>query len=406
MLSWVRLVLRELRRVFTDSRLALIIFGGPFLYGLLFGGVYWYGRVREVPIFAIDQDNSALSRDLLTAIDASDNLHILRYGETTDDFADAVKRGQVYLCVMIPANFERDLKRGHGARVVVLVDGTNTLVANVTYRSLRTVIATYSAGAQAKRLLLAGTPRRHLMPGISPLQAEFRVMFNPAYNYSTFLLMGLVCIALQQVTMMGAAIALGLECEEKHRRSLLALTHSPLKALLAKTFALCFLMIPLGCLGLYLPFSVFGAAFRGSWNAVLATTALFLLVQVLAGFTVAGICRTALTSVQVLLCLSVPAFLLSGFTWPLMAMPQWLQTVGNALPLTAYADMVRKVSLMGAPFELVRDHLRPVVLWLPPMVVTAYLAMLRFVRPGKRTGDTTGTAGEDANPDVSATPGS
>ena len=113
-------------------------------------------------LFAIDQDNSALSRDLLTAIDASDNLHILRYGETTDDFADAVKRGQVYLCVMIPANFERDLKRGHGARVVVLVDGTNTLVANVTYRSLRTVIATYSAGAQAKHWLRGGFPRSFL----------------------------------------------------------------------------------------------------------------------------------------------------------------------------------------------------------------------------------------------------
>ena len=73
----------------------------------------------------------------------------------------------------------------HGARVVVSLTAP-TAVAIVTYRSLRTVID-HSAGAQAKPLLLAGT---HAVTSCLHQPCRpVRVVFNPASNYSTFLLM-------------------------------------------------------------------------------------------------------------------------------------------------------------------------------------------------------------------------
>ena len=71
------------------------------------------------------------------------------------------------------------------------------------------------------------------------------------------------------------------------------LAHSPLKALLAKTFAHCLLIIP-GLPRTVSAFSVFGAAFRGSWAR--SATCAVSLVQVLAGFTVAGICTPVTSS--------------------------------------------------------------------------------------------------------------
>ncbi len=65
---WGKHFVRELRRIFTDKRIFITMLGGPLLYGFLFGGVYSAGRICHVPIVIVDQDHSALSRDLTGAL--------------------------------------------------------------------------------------------------------------------------------------------------------------------------------------------------------------------------------------------------------------------------------------------------------------------------------------------------
>jgi len=380
MRQWLSIVLRELKTIFSDARVWLIMLLGPFFYALLFGAVYWNGRVREVPTIIIDQDHSRLSRDLASAINASDSLSVIGYGTSVSDFEQAVKRGRAYTCVYIPSNFERDLKKGHQVKVAVLVDGSNTLIGNVGFRALRTVFATYRVGVRERRLMATGIPRSVVDDNAMPVRAEVRPIFNPAYNYSTFLLMGLTCIALQQVTMLGAAISLGLESDRRKRRSLVQISRSPVKVLLGKLTAHMLITVPLALVAIRVPFSLFGTSFHGSWPLVLWVTALFVTVQVLSGFGIAGLCGTSLLSAQVLLAISVPIFILSGFTWPAMAMPTWLQKVGLSLPITHFADMVRKVSLMGASADMVRRQITAIAVWLPISVIWAYWGVRRFLR--------------------------
>lgn len=380
MRSWMSITRRELRTIFTDMRVALIMLLGPFFYGLLFGAVYWNGRVREVPTIVIDQDHSQLSRDLAQAVNASDSLKTIGYGKSTQDFAEAARRGEASIGLYIPSHFQRDLKKGHQGEVVVMVDGSNTLIANVGYRAIRTVLATYRVGARQTRLMATGVPRRAVSRQALPVQAEIVALFNPAVNYSTFLLMGLTCIALQQVTMLGAAIALGLDSDPRKRQSLLAISRSPLLVLLGRLTAHLLVMIPLSLIAIYLPFSVFGTSFHGSWLLVLGMTAIFIGVNVLSGFGVAGVCRAPLLATQVLLAVSVPIFILTGFTWPAMAMPVWVQRLGQLLPLTYYADLVRKVSLMGASAEMLKTQITAIIVWVPIAAIWGYWAVRRFVR--------------------------
>jgi len=382
MRGWLSILLRELKTIFSDARVWLIMLLGPFFYGLLFGVVYWNGRVREVPTIIIDQDHSRLSRDLASAINASDSLRVIGYGSSVSDFQEAVKRGRAYTCVYIPSNFQRDLKKGHQARVAVLIDGSNTIIGNVGFRALRSVFATYRLAVREKKLMATGIPKSVVQDNAMPVIAEIRPVFNPAYNYSTFLLMGLTCIALQQVTMLGAAISLGLESDCRKRRSLVHISRSPIRVLLGKLTAHALIMIPLALIAIRVPFSEFGTSFHGSWPLVLWVTALFVTVQVLAGFGIAGLCRTSLLSAQVLLVISVPVFILSGFTWPAMAMPTWLQKISLLLPITHFADVVRKVSLMAAPADMLKRQITAIAVWLPISAVWAYWGVRRFVRMG------------------------
>ena len=385
--AWWRIFLRELRTIFTDRRVLMLMTGGPFMYALIFGGVYYYGRAREVPMLVIDQDNSQLSRALITAAVASDSLRLAGYGRNAEDFLAATRRHTAYLALVIPPHFQRDLQRGHQGQVLVLADASNLLICNVAYRSIRTVLSTFRVGAREKRLLAEGVPHGVVRGSALPIQAQVRPLSNPASNYASFILAGLVCIALQQVTMMGAAICLGLDCEDQRRRQLLSLSRRPVTVLLGKAAAHALVMVSLALLAIYLPFGLFHVSFHGSLPMLLGVTALFVALQVFAGLGVGAVCRNPVFAAQLLLCVSVPLFTLAGVTWPTQAMPRLVQVCSYALPLTHMASLVRKLSLMGAPPAYVLPQVFGIVIWLPVVIGWAYLGVRSLVRDGAGTAE-------------------
>jgi ABC-2 type transport system permease protein len=372
--------MRELKTIFGDRRIYLLMLGGPFFYGLIFGGVYWNGRVRQVGTVIVDQDHSSLSRELIADARASDSLHIVALSQTTSDFSKSVKRGEAYVCLVIPRNFGRDIRHGRQTAVAVLMDGSNILIGNVTYRAAKTIIATFGVRVRMKRLIMGGVPRNCLRSETTPIQAEFRPLFNPSYNYSAFLLICLVCIALQQVTMLGASISMCKDYEIERRRQLRQICRSPLIALLGKTTGHALLMVPLAIAGSYVPFGLFHCPYRGAWAFMLTAIAIFIVVKTLAGFGTAGICKSPLFSAQVLLVLSVPVFMLTGATWPVCAMPRMLQHLAYILPLTHIVEIARKTSLIGAPAALLTRHIMVIAVWIPIALSWAYWAIWRAYR--------------------------
>ncbi|MEN6519688.1 MAG: ABC transporter permease [Armatimonadota bacterium] len=380
MKSFLRVLHRELKTIFSDRRIFLIMLCGPFFYGLIFGGVYLGGRVRQIGTLIVDQDHSSLSRELISDVRASDSLHIVALSQTEGDFEEYVKRGEAYICLVIPHDFEHDIRKGKAVTVAVLMDGSNLLISNVTGRSAKTVIATFGTRVRMKRLMMGGVPKSSLMSESAPIQAEFRPLFNPSYNYSAFLLIGLVCIALQQVTMLGASIALCQDYGTERRRQLRQTCKSPFVALLGKTGAHALIMVPLAFAGSYVPFGLFHCPYHGAWAVMLTATAVFIVVKILAGFGMAGICKSSLLSAQVLLILSVPLFMLTGATWPVCAMPRFLQHLAYTLPLTHFVAIARKASLIGAPAALLSQHFFVILIWIPFALLWAYWAVRRAFR--------------------------
>jgi ABC-2 type transport system permease protein len=374
---WKRLFRRELKRLLTDRRIVVIMLAGPFFYAFLFGGVYWQGRVREIPIVIVDQDHSEMSRDLSRALLASENLSLAFFGTSTADFFEATKRGRAYACVVIPKDFQRDILRGRQGRVAVLLDGSNILIGNVLTRSISAVIAAYRTEARARRLMAGGVSRARAAASAAPIQAVVRPLFNPASHYGYFILAGLIIVALQQVVRIGAAISLSLDAGSAARAELARIGGHPMTLLTAKVAATAALMLPAAFVAIRLPFDLFGSPFRGNWLLAFAILTVFVIVQILVGYGVSGICRSALLSLHALLLFSVPAFILSGFTWPSYAMPGWLKTLSWLIPLTHVTDAFRKIALMGAGAQSLWPQLAVLIAWLPLSVLWGYWGLKR-----------------------------
>ncbi len=368
---------RELRRILRDRRILLTMLGGPFLYAFLFGGVYWQGRISEIHIVIVDQDHSALSRDLSSALLAGESVSLAFYGDSVTDFYDAAKRERAYACVVIPKNFERDTLAGRQGRIAVILDGSNILIGNMTSRAITRTIASYRVDAHARRLMASGMSRARATAASAPIRPALRILFNPASHYSFFILVGLVLIALQQVTRMGAAISLSIESEPGNRCELARIGGHPGTLLSAKLAAATVMVLPIAYVAIRLPFDLFGSPFHGNWLVAYAILTVFVLMQILVGYGISGVCGSAIFSLHILLFVSVPLFTLTGFTWPSYAMPQWAQTVSWLIPLTHVTDVFRKMALMGAGPGSLWPHLAVLLAWLPITIVWGYWGLRR-----------------------------
>lgn len=65
------------------------------------------------------------------------------------------------------------------------------------------------------------------------------------------------------------------------------------------------------------------------------------------GYLASLFAKDQLSATQVTMLVAVPSFVLSGFTWPLEEMPNFLVGLSQVLPLTYYLDGIRHVLIKG-----------------------------------------------------------
>lgn len=69
-----------------------------------------------------------------------------------------------------------------------------------------------------------------------------------------------------------------------------------------------------------------------------------------------------LKATELLMVISTPAFILSGFTWPTLAFPSWISSVAQFIPLTQFLSAFRKVAFYGGDLASVQSEVKMLLL--------------------------------------------
>ncbi len=370
------LMQREWAILTSDLRLLAIVLLVPIGYTLLLGSIYQPKRVSAIPTWVIDEDNSALSRAVRDGVAYDETFSLVHEGGTIEEFRKANLQGSAFACIVIPKHFEADVKRGHAARLLTLIDGSNMLIANSVLRGAASIGGTFSAGILIKRLSMRGTPSGSALTAAVPVTSETRVWYNPAFDYLDFLLPGLLATVVQQVTLLGVALAFTRERERKLTGDLLQITDSPLEVLLSKGIFYTLINLFTAAVAFTIAVRFFHMSLGGSLGLLAILLTVFIIALVGLGLVVSAVCRDSLFATQVLMLIAVPSFLFSGFTWPQISMSGWVLGLSNALPLTHFVLPLRQIVVQGGNMEAVRSHL----LWLWGLAGSCYAAAYPMVR--------------------------
>jgi ABC-2 type transport system permease protein len=279
---------------------------------------------------------------------ASPNLKVARRLTNLQEAKHLFVDGTVAGIVLIERDFTDKIKTGKSTRLIVFLDGSNLVLANTVAKPVASIAQTLSVGIGIQKLQRMGLTRDQAMATVLPVRPELRAMYNPSYNYSLFMIPGLLMTILQQVVLLGLALSWSGEREGNTLTNLFSLSRNPFILIGAKAFP--YLLIHgLVCalfIGLFFPAT--GISITGHWFLLLIYTAAFLLSIVTWGAWISAWVSNRLFATQVLMFVAMPSFLLSGYTWPHMAMPDFLQAISQLLPLTHFVGGLRRLCLGAA----------------------------------------------------------
>lgn len=358
----------EWRYILKNRRLLFILLGVPLLYITLFGVLYSEHVIDHISLGVLDMDNTSLSRSVVTAFTASERFRYTIRLDSQKSMEEAMEKGEIMAAVVIPPDFTKNIKRGEDSQVMVVVNGANMIIGNAVTTAASEILQTLSAGTLLNKLEAGGLPPQMAAKFVQPISFRLRVWYNPTFNYTNFLLLGLTATAVQQVALLYMAVSMVREKEQGTLGEIRGRCSSALAVLAGKI--LPYFVINLVTLNLLLAEGacLFQIPFRGSYFYLLLLTVAFLACILSLGILVSTVCRNELEATQVAMLLAVPSFLFSGYTWPLMAMPPVAKAIARLLPLTYYADNVRKIFLMDVSLSTI----------LPDLMVLAGVALVLF----------------------------
>lgn len=189
-------------------------------------------------------------------------------------------------------------------------------------------------------------------PDPEQMKPEVDVLYNPDIRSVHYMIPGLVGLVLIFITTLMTALGI---VREKERGTLEQLVVTPLRSfeLMVGKLIPYFLI---AVVDFFLVFAVgiqlFDVPFRGEVLPFLAVSLLFLLGSLGMGLLVSTVSQNQQQAMQLAVLTLVPQIILSGFIFPLEAMPWGIRWVSWLMPLTYFLPVSRDVFLKGAnPFD-------------------------------------------------------
>jgi ABC-2 type transport system permease protein len=216
-------------------------------------------------------------------------------------------------------------------------------VASTSLTAALLIGQAHATGVTAERLA-----RRGQSGVVSlPVDIRTRVWYNPDLVNSYFMIPGVIAMILFALTSILTATAVVRERERGTIEQLIVTPIRPWELIVGK-------MLPYVILAFLNTVEVltigrlwFGVPMRGSLTLVLLLSGLFVLSSLGIGLLASTIANTQQEAMMIVWMMLLPSLFLSGFFFPLEAMPKILQWISYLMPLRYYLIIIRALLIKG-----------------------------------------------------------
>lgn len=294
-------------------------------------------EIKQLPIAIVDQDRSVGSRHLANLFALTEAFDLKLQSDSTAPVRAWLEAGDVAMVLVIPTGFERSYQRGIHPSVQILLDGTNSNLAENARRYAMAIVERFAAERPP-------LPSRSALVSSVPVT---RIWYNPDQQTAQFMVLSMMALAAMLV---GAICPAASIVRERERGTIEQLLVTPIRVgemFAAKTIPT--LIVNLLAIAPALVITgLFDVPIRGNLLTFVVLAAVFQLSAIAFGVFIASITRTLQQALLLAFFGLFPILFLSGTLTPLESMPAFLQAASLASPLRYFMEIILGVFLKGA----------------------------------------------------------
>ncbi len=355
---------KEWIEILNDKYTVAIILIIPIVQMTIYGfGVSF--EVRKVPTVIFDQDLRPQSSILMDEMIATDFFKITKHVYSRDAAVNEIISGNARAAIIIPPNFSDKLQEGAQAQIQVLIDGSDSTIANA-------LAQTAIAVGQSRSLQIMSTVLKQKQAK-APIDIRSRMLFNPDAKTTNFILPGLIGFMAQTITLFLTVNSIVRERVSGTLEQLMLTPVKPLGLMLGK-------LVPNGVIGfigtnlmLAAMYLIFKVPINGNIFLLEACILIFVFVSLSIGILISSTATSQEQAMHLASFVLIPSVLLSGFIFPRESMPALLNWLGLLIPLTYFLQIQRGIILRGAGLEDLWQ-------WVLPLMVFGFMLIFLSVK--------------------------
>ena len=336
------IIRKEFIHIIRDPRTLVVMFVMPLMQLILLGYAAT-SDVRNIPLAVFDQSRTPQSRHLVDSFVESGQFSVIRLATSEQDVAQLVDAGTARAGLIIPPTYAADMVAGRGAQAAFVLDGSDPSVASSALSSARLIGQVEATNIQQQSLARRGSGL-----ALSPaLEVRTRVWYNPDMVSAVFMVPGLIGLLLQMQATLLTSSAIVRERERGTIEQLIVTPIQPFELIVGKILPYAVLALLITVEVLVIGTFWFGVPIKGSIPLLLGISCLFLLSNLGIGLFISTVAHTQQEAMLLTFLLLLPSVFLSGYIFPIAAMPKFLQLVSGVVPLTYFLVVVRGVVIKG-----------------------------------------------------------
>jgi ABC-2 type transport system permease protein len=349
-MNWNRLLAmasKEVIQIKRDARSIAIVIAMPLVMMLAFGyGVSF--DTKHIPVYVLDMEGSQQSQDFLKRFQSSVYFNVVKAVDNYPALIKAIDGGRCQIGIVVPSDFSNKLSTGETVSIQALIDGSDSNSANLGMSYSQAVVQAYSQQLQMQWLQRQGQAK--FQPLVS---VDARTWFNETLESMSTIVPGVVALVMAVVGTFLTSLTIAREWERGTMEQLISTPVTPMEIMLGKLAPYMAIGLFDTCVCAAMGVWWFGVPFRGHLSVFFLSSIMFLTVVLSMGYFFSVVAKTQLAASQIsLLATFLPAFLLSGFMYPIDQMPAVIQVITHIVPARYYMSILRNVFLKGTSIAL------------------------------------------------------
>ena len=353
--AMIRKESNELKR---DWKMKRVLFGAPIIMILLFGYAV-NNDVKEISLAVLDSDKTSLSRSIIEKFTASGYFVMHSYLYSPNEIDKLIDSDRVEVFLNIENGLTKKIKIGQDASVQIILDGADTSRAAVISAYVNEIMNDIFFKQFSEKIkieiLRKSSINRPDDQGDTPdgfkikkgIVLNERIFFNPTLQSKNFFLPGVIAMLITVVTVMLTAMSIVKERETGTIEQIVVSPIKPIEFILGKTI----LFAAIGLIDILVVSVItilwFEIPFNGSVIFLLVTGFFHIMTVLSVGIFISSISKTQQQAMLSVFLFIIPAILLSGFIFPIYAMPEPAQIITYVNPLRYYMTILRGIFLKG-----------------------------------------------------------